>query len=283
VNAATEAMTAELAAELASNERRLVDPRTMPARFHNLKAIGLSPAHCLASFQERTDRESLAIRMGSGVHALLFDQPIAVYTGKVRNGKVWDAFKTDNADKCILSRKEHSRARAIADSVRRHPDAAKLLFCDGAIHEDTILWEQLGRARRSTPDCRGSYGVVELKTTRCAEPGRFVRDGMFRAYHAQLADQMDAIEYATGKRPEKAYIVAIESVAPYAVTVLELTDRALERGRALVRMWLERLLVCEAANAWPAYRESIDYFDVPDDEIDLVFANDADETEGDEP
>lgn len=269
-------MTAELAAELASNNLRLlVDPRTQPARFHNLKAMAQSAAHCFESFQS-TRWDSLALRIGAGSHAMLFNQPYAVFTGKVRNGKVWDAFKEEHADKPILSVRERKRAEAIAASIRRHGEASALLFADGAIHEQTILWEQLGRARRSTPDVRHPHWVVELKTTRCSEPNRFTRDGTFRGYHAQLADQLEAVRFETGRRPDKGYIVAVESVPPHAVTVLELTERALDRGAALCRGWLEQLLVCEGANHWPAYRECIEMFDVADDEIDLVFSDNAD-------
>lgn len=276
------AMSAELAAELAVNDRRLlIDPRSMPVRFHNLKAMAQSAAHCFESFQAR-NFDSLAIRVGAGTHAMLFEQPYTVFPGKVRNGKQWDTFKSEHSDKPILSRKEHRRASEIAGAIRCHDEASALLFGPGAIRESTIEWEQLGRKRRSTPDVRTDRWVVELKTTRCSEPNRFTRDGLFRGYHAQLADQMAAVEYQTGKRPAKAYIVAVESVPPYAVTVLELTERALERGAALCRGWLERLIVCETNNSWPAYRECIEMFDVPEDEIDLVFGGDEADDEEDQ-
>lgn len=270
----TERMTAELADELASNERRIIDPRGVPVRFSHLKAMAQSPAHCFNAFQESERRETLAIRIGSGVHAMLFDQPVVRWEGKVRNGKVWDAFKAAHAGAAILTRKEWARAEALASAIRRHDEASELLFGAGVIHERTIQWEQCGRARRSTPDVRGPHYVAELKTTRCAEPGRFVRDGLFRAYNAQIADQMLAVQHETGKWPGKGYVIAVESMPPYPVTVFELTPRALERGEQLCRLWLERLLVCEADNHWPAYRECIEMFDTPDDDVELIFGDD---------
>lgn len=273
----TERMSAELAEELASSERRIVDPRSVPVRFHHLKAMAQSAAHCLAAFQEHERRDSLAIRVGAGVHAMLFEMPVTMWTGKVRNGKVWDAFRTEHAGRTILNRKEHAKASAIAASVRRHPIAAQLLFGPATVRERSIEWEQLGRARRSTPDVRAPHYVVELKSTRCSEPNRFCRDATFRGYHAQLADQIAAIEHETGIRPEHAYVVAVETIEPFAVTVLQLTERALQRGEQLCRLWLERLLVCESANHWPAYCESVDVFDVPDDEIELTFGEASDD------
>lgn len=277
-------MTAELRDELASNAcRLLVDPRTVPVRFHHMKAMGQSAAHCLAAFQEPDWKQSLALRIGSGVHAMLFrDRPVVRWDGKVRNGKVWDAFKADHSGSVILSKSEHAKSESIAEAINRHDQARSLLFANGALLESTIEWEQLGRSRRSTPDVRAPGYLVELKTTRCAQPDRFTRDGTFRGYHAQLADQRLAAQYATGRKPDAAYIVAVETVRPYAVTVLELTPRALDRGEALCRGWLERILVCESEGHWPAYCESIQSFDVPDDDIELAFA-DADEAESEMP
>ncbi|MBA2720769.1 MAG: PD-(D/E)XK nuclease-like domain-containing protein [Chloroflexi bacterium] len=277
----TEEMTAELAEELAANNtRRAVDTKTMPARFGNLKAVGQSPAHGFASFQSAFDPETLALRMGSGLHAVLFeDRPVIMWTGKVRNGKVWQAFKDQHSGKIILSAKEYARAQEIAAAVRRHPIAANLLFGPDTIREHTIMWEQLGRSRRSTPDVRGPYHVCELKSTRCAEPSKFNRDGAFRAYHVQLADQCLAIEAETGKRPEEAYIVAVESVRPYAVTVLQLTEQTLRKGEHLARLWLERLISCERSGLWPGYTEQIEVFDVPDDGFDLAFVDEIEEVQ----
>jgi PDDEXK-like domain of unknown function (DUF3799) len=279
MDAATEKMSGELRDELAANNtRRMVDPRTQPARFHNLKAMGQSALHCLQSFQYEDDRNSLAIRIGSGTHALLFDQPIVQFSGKVRRGKDWDTFKAANSNKTILNAKEHAKATAIANAIKSHPTAARLIYSPDVVFEQSIEWDQGGRKRRSTPDARGTYHLVELKTTRCAEPGRFSRDAMFRAYHAQIADYACAIEAKVGIKPRDCFLIAVESVPPYAVTVMRLTERALEMGERLCRAWMERLRACEDSQAWPAYCETITDFDVPEDDLDLVFADeDADE------
>lgn len=276
MDSAVEQMSAELRDELAANNvRRLVDPRSLPLRFHNLKAMGQSAAHCLQSFQY-DDRDTLALRLGQGTHSLLFGQPVTKFTGAVRRGKAWDEFKVANSNATILNEKEYAKATAIANAIKSHPIASRLLFSPGVVHEQRILWEQAGRKRQSTPDARGTYHLVDLKTTRCAEPGRFARDAMFRGYHAQISDYAAAIEATVGIKPRESYIIAVESVPPYAVTVLRLTERALDMGARLCRTWFERFRACEEAGSWPSYCESITDFDVPDDELDLVFEDKAD-------
>lgn len=279
---ATLSLTAELADSLVDSDapvmRPNVDPRSVPLRFHNLRAMAQSGAHCYQSFQSGR-LESLAMRLGSGTHAMLFGQPVVLWNqpakkgkGKApRSGEAWAEFQAANSGAVILNRKEHDRARAIADALLDNTDASRLLFAPGTLHESTIRWVQQGRERQSTPDCRGPSHLVELKTTRCAEPGRFQRDAMFRGYHAQLADQSAAIEASTGSKPSEVYVVAVETVEPYVVQVLQLTPRALEQGERLCRVWFERYMACEAANQWPGYCASVTAFDVPDDEIGLVF------------
>lgn len=218
------------------------------------------------------------MRIGSGVHGLLLGEPVVAYPGKVRRGKEWDAFQSEHTSATILTIKEHDRARSIADAVRANSLALQVLTSGEC--EQTIHWEWMGRACRSTPDVRGILSIGELKTTKCAEPDRFVREAIVRAYHAQQAFYRLAMEAAGYGRARRVNMVAVESLEPHAVTVLQLTDRALEQGEKLCRGWMERLLGFEAANVYPGYLETIGEFDVPDDDdVGLVFGSDEEESE----
>jgi len=277
-------MTGDLAAMLAGNDATRVDPRTQPVRFHHLKAMGRSAAHCYESFQ--ADGEStLSRRLGSGAHALAFGQPVALWDrpakkgkGKApRSGAEYEEFKAEHAGAVILNRKEYDRAMRIATALGNHPHASSLLFRSTAVHERTILWSQNGRDRRSTPDCwcPDSLYVAELKTTRCAAPDLFRFDVKRMAYHAQLADQMDAIEFETGRRPREAYIIAVETVAPFVVQTFRLTDADIDQGARIVRLWFESFRVAEDANAWGGYSDTTIDLDLSDgDDLELTFADD---------
>jgi hypothetical protein len=246
-----------------------------PVHFSALKHMAQSPAHYQQALQGGW-YSTMPQRIGAGSHAIMFDQPHAVYPGKVRRGKEWEQFKEDNKDAVWLSRSEQVQALALADAVRGHREASELLFCDDSAVEKRIEWNYLGRDCAGTPDVRTKSYIVDLKTTKCSHPERFARDATFRSYHAQLAWYLDGVRLSGLGTPTEAYIVAVESTPPHPVTVLRLTDNAIDQGRRLCRIWMERLLGCERDNRWPGYCESIVPFDVETD-LELTFSDAANE------
>lgn len=260
-----ETMSGELATQLEANQPRpIIDPRTVPVRFSNLKHMARSALHYWDAVQ--LDREdTLAMRIGRGAHAMVLGEPVVKWVGKTRQGKAWEAFRALHADKEILNAKEWATAEGIANAIRRHPIAAPLLF-EGTILEQTIEWEWLGRKCTSRPDSRrGGQVVTDLKTTQCADPERFRFDALKRAYHAQLAFYGLATKHLTGVEPDDLFACAVESKRPFAVTVLRLTDEARTQGEKMARLWFERLLVCESSDSWPAYTDAIVKLDAPSD------------------
>lgn len=249
-----------------------------PVHFSQLKHMAQSPAHYRQSVTGGWPDEP-HLRFGRGGHAVILNQPWAVFTGKVRRGKEWEAFKADNQGAVWLNEKELAQATALAEAVQCHPEARRLLYSADAVTEQRIEWDIMGRACAGTPDVRTARYVVDLKTTKCSHPERFVRDATFRSYHAQLAWYLDGVRLSGLGTPTEAYIVAVESTPPHPVTVLRLTDNAIDQGRRLCRIWLERVLGCERDDRWPGYVESIVPLDVETD-LELTFsdqANDATE------
>lgn len=272
---------------------KLIDPRTLPARVHNLKAALVSGAHCLHSFQGEGG-DTLARRLGNVAHAMLLGQPFEIWdveakasvtrrekalaAGKPepkrtiapRTGDVWRDFARKHAGKVIASPKEVVVARRLCSAIQACGPAARMLTTTGLRFEDTILWTQCGRARRSTPDVRkerhdanGRSFVLEIKTTRCAAPGPFGRDAKRLGYHMQLADQCAAIEASTGRAPDQAFIVAVETSPPHVVQVYEVPPTMLEQGAALCSAALEKLQLCEATGDWSGYSRRIEELTFP--------------------
>lgn len=274
------------------NERRLVDPRTLPARIHNLKAAGMSGAHALLSFQGDSP-DSLARRLGSGTHAMLTGKPWVTWNqpskasverrAKVmkevrngankpvpplstapRSGDDWKLFCAKHQGKVILTESEVAKSQRMVDAIKASPRAARLLV--DVIFERSIIWAQNGRTRQSTPDARRAdcEHNTEIKTCRSAHPVWFTRDAAKFGYHAQLADQAAAIEHETGKRPRHSYIIAVESSPPHIVQVYEALPSTLEKGAQLCEIWLDKLQVYEATNIWGGYSDRIEPWEIVD-------------------
>lgn len=249
----------------------------IPLRFSHLKKLALSPAHYRHAVEHSDDFRQL--RVGSATHALVFENELVCCYDGIRRGKEWEQFKLDHTGCILLNRAEYDDASAIAQAVKKNPLVQELGLLDGeGISETTLDWKYCGRVARSTPDRFTRHFVLDLKTTRCAKPDWFMREITKMAYHSQLAFYQDAIEHVHGYRPDAAYIVAVESKAPYPVVVFRLTPELLEAGHRQCRAWFEQLKIAEDSNCWTGYTDSIVVADVQPG-WGFEFNNDADEAE----
>lgn len=240
---------------------------TGPVRFSHLKHIARSPAHYRAALTASFDSTSL--RLGRIVDVGVLGGPEPVIYDGTRRGKAWEQFRDQHGGLEIVTASEVESAQPIIDAVLGH-EAAMSLLRSGAIKK-RLHWDWLGRACTGEPDVAGR-ALVDLKTTRDAEPGRFTKQALWYSYHAQLAFYRLGMVSSGAEPPAQVYIVAVETAPPYPVTVLQLTERAIEQGERLCRLWMERLLACEATNEWPGYVQSVVDLDVPDD-LELTFGD----------
>ena len=240
-----------------------------PIRFSHLRAYGRSPMH---GHHARTveSEQTVAMQRGTAVHALLFGtRKVSGWLGAQRRGKEYDTFVADNPDTEILTATEYAKAIAMAEAVRSNKLAMQYL--DGET-EKTLLFKWYGQDCRATPDVRASRFVTELKTAADANPARFQWSALRLQYHAQLAYQMIACK-EVGKEVEAAFIVAVESSAPFPVTVYQVTERALLAGEKSLSLWMETLIGCEKSDAYPGYCESVVMLDLPDDDVELDYGD----------
>lgn len=257
----------------------LIDPRTVPVRISQMKRMAQSPQHYLAAVQDKLDTPTLAMRLGTLGHAQLWPEvapPYVVYEGE-RRGNAWKDFKTKHDGKEIFTIAEVARASKMADAIDAHPDARELVRLGEP--ERHIPWRYVDRAASSRLDVFGDGVVVELKTCRTSDPKWFMRDAVRMGYHAQVAMYRMAVAYLTGRAPKdiEVLIVAVESARPHVVTVFPVPDETLLEGEKLCRAWIERILVCEAANHWPGYVDHRVPFVIPsnDEPPPLIFEEDG--------
>ncbi len=264
------------------------------AHFTTLKAMALSPRHYRrACDTERPDTPAFLLGRLTHQLALTPHLPLdaAVYPGKVRRGKEWDAFKADAETRGheIATAGEIANARAMAAAVRGYAPAAQLLAPDGQ-GEVTVTWAEPTSAAPNSEridyvDCRArldylsaSVGLVELKTTRRIGRASWAREVADRSYHVQLAHYCNGIEAVTGARPVAVHWIVAENVPPFDVAVYRVSSGDIERGAATLAGWLRRVAECEASGMWPGVGGSEtldfvlpDYASAPEDgeEVDL--------------
>ena len=235
--------------------------------YSSLKLIARSPAHYRHGLlEERADTD--ALRMGRVTHLAVleperFRSLISVWDGGRRAGKDWDKFTEQNQGRELLTIEEHKLCLALQQAVRN--DARAMRYISGGKPEVTVLWtaEVGGRSIpcKARLDFDTDDAIVELKTTRNAEPSAFGRQSHGLRYHVQGAWQVDGYARAAGiGKPHVT--VAVEKEPPYEVVVYRMPERYLEMGRVEYRDWLMRLVECRETARWPGYAET---------ELDLEF------------
>lgn len=241
----------------------------VPARHSHLVEIGKSPAHCrhaMVTGAEDED-ETSSMSLGTTVHNLVYTNfgrlpggpKVLVYPGKVRNGGEWEKYKAAHEGDHIILGSEMDKAKEMAKAIIANPFARRLIRQRGVIREQTIMFDLFGRACRSTPDLRAGDGswISEIKTSRSADPERFRWDAIKFAYHVQMAMQREAVRSQGFPAPRKCFAIVVESAPPWPVTVMEFTDEDLDEGMRQLRLWMEKLINCEAAGAWPEYAAAV--------------------------
>jgi hypothetical protein len=262
-------LSAALRDELAANATTRVDPASVPLRFSTLKLIQQSALHYWWAVQ-RGYEETLSMRIGTGAHAILFGTPYRVWHAR-RAGKEWEKFEAEHPGETILNQSEYEKSLEMANAIRSHETANRLLFTDTVL-EQRIDWEWQGRAFRSTPDAAGRTKCVDLKCLRSAEPEKVKWQSRNMGYHVQAAVYRRALN-STGRHNIKDnYLVVVENKAPYPVTVLRFTETALESGERTAANWLEQVLACEASGKYPGYVQSIVDLELP--MTDFIFDDD---------
>lgn len=214
-----------------------------------LKKARVSPLH----FHVNAGYESKPLALGTLGHLLTLepekaDGTCAVWDGKVKRGKAWDAFEAENAGRLIITATEFDAAMGMAEAVRNHPLAAGYLRSGMA--EATLLWESGSRACKGRVDWLDQDLIVGLKTGAEIGPREFGRAVVRYGYDLQWAFYADGYEAITGRRPEMVEI-AVESKAPFDVIVYRVPDSVLARGRAEYWRLLDLVSQCEASGEWP--------------------------------
>jgi hypothetical protein len=140
----------------------------------------------------------------------------------------------------------------MADVLSSHALAMQLLS-DGKPEVSAFaLDEATGVLRRGRFDWLGSTILTDYKTAASAEPGAFAGSAAKFGYHMQAGWYLD-LARDLGHPAEAFAFIVQEKEAPYLVSVIELDEAAVNRGRELNRRALEVFRDCTESNLWPGY------------------------------
>lgn len=239
---------------------------TEGVNFSTLKEMAKSPLHYrYAVDNERPDKPHFV--KGRAAHTAVLDpdnfiRHYVLCELKDRRAKGFKEFAKAHAGKTILFEKEYQTALAIRDGVRRNKAAMKLL--EGAAIEKAFTWtdpETKVKCKVRIDAVSGS-AVKELKTSRTINARRFGSLSAAYAYHAQLSWQRDAA-ITNGLAVKDAYVIAVESVPPFACTVFRFGDEELGAGYSLYSSWLKTLVQCRETNTWPGPGDDVQDIRLP--------------------
>ena len=258
--------------------------------FSTLKELRRSPKHY--RYRLEHPREATpSMSLGTAAHIATLEpdrflREFCLWTERKDNGDMWprrgpkwEAFLAANGGKKVISEEEYERAIALSRAVRE--DETAMRYLGFGKPEVAMTWRHDGTGL----DCKGRVDwvtkadggpcIVDLKSTRNADPHWFARDVAKMDYHLQLAFYADGFEAATGVGP-RVVVVAVETAPPYDVVTYIVPPDVIEIGREAYTEALERLVECRRTKEWPGHGGdgekilTLPAWAVPDEDDDLT-------------
>ena len=205
-----------------------------------------------------------AMKFGSALHMQVlqpeeYDKNYVVmpkFDKRTKKGKEdFEAFTNKHMFKTVLSQEDHDTIQEITSKLSKDKDAVQLL--SNGLKEHIVVWHN----EEYNVNCKGMLDVynkqnniiVDLKTTKDTSYYGFANSIKKFNYHKQAAFYMDAV------KADEYYIVAVEKTKPYSISIVQLGEDLIDRGRELYNRDLEIYKYCLDNNYWPG--RGFDYLD----------------------
>lgn len=190
--------------------------------------------------------------------------------------KAWkDAvFKAKQDGLTVISGQLIAKAEALAEAVRKHPEAGRLLAA-ATEHEVSAYAEHpSGALVRARFDLLCPGAVVDIKTARDGDPENFGKTVHGLMYHVSAANYLD-IARANGLSVDRFDLIVVEKEptpgGEYRVAVMEIHEDAIDRGRELMAEACARWLALGKRIDLPAYGDQRHKVDLPPYAYDTDF------------
>jgi len=205
-----------------------------------LSKLNKGPEH-LQHYIDGGVEESPALNFGKAFHLYIlekdkFDEEVAVFSGKTRRGKEWDAFNEANLGKTIVSFKEALKIKEMSESLFSKKAIKELLTHKGNINESVAIGKIHNTLCKGKADIvnEGRGWVIDLKTTQSVNPKDFRRSCYKYGYHRQ------AYFYRELFKASSFVFICIEKEPPYSVGLFYTSDEFIEQGQDEVIGLLEQ-------------------------------------------
>lgn len=215
-----------------------------------------TPAHWL--YDSTHPKTSDAFNLGTAAHSLILEDDTSAFV--VVDAANWltkdaKAAKAEAlaSNKVPLLTKEFEQVQAMRDAVMANP-LAKAAFT-GHRAEASVFWEEGGLDLKCRPDAWKPGALVDLKTSRNADPNEFGKIAAEYGYHQSAAHYIDGVKALTGEELP-FHFVLVEKTAPYFVSVVELDVEAVNLGRQLNDRAKRIYRECTESGYWPGYPSS---------------------------
>jgi hypothetical protein len=165
------------------------------------------------------------------------------------------AFAAANGRKQIVTQAEYDKAVGIATSLHKE-NAVRALMSTGNA-EVSLAWIDYAtglpcKCRIDWLSIAGSYiRIADLKT--CRDPLRFENAIAEYGYHRQMAFYRRGIAHVLSSTITEAFLIAVETEAPYCSRTAKVSKTALSAGDDEVSELLELVAECKALDSWPGY------------------------------
>jgi hypothetical protein len=155
-------------------------------------------------------------------------------------------------------RKEYQQIEDMADKLSHHTLAMELLSIGDSEVSAFCVDEHTGVMRRGRYDHLADTIGVDYKTSTTADPFSFGKTAVDYGYDQQTAWYLDLAEDLGQPLDAFPFVVQAKD-APYLVTVVELDDDSIERGRRRNHRALEIFRSCTENGHWPSYLPDTEY------------------------
>jgi hypothetical protein len=198
---------------------------------------------------------------GSAAHKMVLGvgPELVVHKSEAKSPKATNAWRDEQIEcrargAILLLPEEHDRVAAMAQALRKHGMAARLLS-NGTPEVSAFCTDpDTGIMRRSRFDWNEPTGILaDYKTAVSAEPNAFAKAAAQYGYHQQSGWYQD-IAVDLGIDVRGFVLIVQEKDPPFLVSVIQLDEEAEAVGRALNRCALRIYAECTESGEWPGYR-----------------------------